>query len=107
MLVLTRRIGEKIVIDGVISVTVVAIRGRGFNPHRKVKIMEKNEATHKCKIFLHIRDHGKWNWTNERYDFARVPAVGEYVSTSTSGEWFKVQLVLHTPSDRESTRRAG
>jgi len=27
MLVLTRRIGEKIVIDGVISVTVVAIRG--------------------------------------------------------------------------------
>ena len=27
MLVLTRRIGEKLVIDGVISVTVVAIRG--------------------------------------------------------------------------------
>ena len=27
MLVLTRRIGEQIVIDGVISVTVVAIRG--------------------------------------------------------------------------------
>ena len=51
----------------------------------------------KCKVFLHTRHHGKSSWTNETYDFARLPTVGEYLATAETSDWYKVQLVVHCP----------
>ena len=31
-------------------------------------------------------------------DFGRIPTVGEYVATESEVAWYKVQLVVHTPS---------
>lgn len=50
------------------------------------------------KVFLHTRTPQQRDWVNEKRDFARIPTVGEYVATSSSGvSWFRVQLVVHTP----------
>lgn len=49
------------------------------------------------KVFLHTRTPQKRDWTNEIREFARVPTIGEYVSTSASGPWHKVELVVHCP----------
>lgn len=49
------------------------------------------------RVFLHTRSPGKYNWTNEFRDFARVPVFGEYIATSSSSEWYRVQVVVHTP----------
>jgi hypothetical protein len=51
----------------------------------------------KCKVFLHTRDHGQNNWTNNSYNFARIPVVGEHLTTGIESDWYEVQLVVHTP----------
>lgn len=50
------------------------------------------------KVFLHTRSPGQRDWTNETYNFARVPVKGEYVAVkSPDDEWYLVELVVHTP----------
>jgi hypothetical protein len=49
------------------------------------------------KVFLHTRSRKQRDWLNEKYEFARIPMVGEYVATSSRSEWFQVELVVHTP----------
>ncbi|NHR07386.1 hypothetical protein HA052_19535 [Chromobacterium haemolyticum] len=49
------------------------------------------------KVFLHTRTPQKRDWTNEIREFARIPTLGEYVSTSGHGPWHKVELVVHCP----------
>ena len=53
------------------------------------------------KVFLHTRSPQKRDWTNEMRDFARVPIIGEYLATSSSGPWYLVELVVHCPFDCE------
>ena len=50
------------------------------------------------KVFLHTRTPQQRDWLNEERKFGRIPVVGEFVATSSSGSsWFKVELVVHTP----------
>ena len=49
------------------------------------------------KVFLHTRTPQKRDWTNEIREFSRIPTVGEFVSTSGSGPWYRVELVVHCP----------
>ncbi len=53
------------------------------------------------RVFLHTRTEGMADWTNEYRDFARIPAVGEYLTLSSTSEWYEVQLVVHIPFDAE------
>ncbi len=54
-----------------------------------------------AKVFLHTRSPQKRDWTNEMRDFSRVPAIGEYLATSTTGPWYLIELVVHCPFDGE------
>ena len=50
-------------------------------------------------VFVHTRPAGSIAWTNERYEFRRVPVVDEFVvlrGTDTE-TWYRVELVAHTP----------
>lgn len=49
------------------------------------------------KVFLHTRSAGKHDWTNNNHEFARIPVIGEFVTLSTTGSWFQIELVVHTP----------
>lgn len=49
------------------------------------------------RVFLHTRKDARNEWVNERREFAQVPAVGEYLTTSSHGEWHRVEIVVHTP----------
>ncbi|WP_406945747.1 hypothetical protein ACJA3J_05725 [Halobacillus sp. SY10] len=54
-----------------------------------------------AKVFLHIHDEGESNWENLYYDFGRVPTESEFLATSNDSEWYKVELVVHTPFSAE------
>ena len=50
------------------------------------------------RVFLHTRESKGSGWNNnEMREFARVPAIGEYVALADDSEWFEVVLVVHTP----------
>jgi hypothetical protein len=49
------------------------------------------------KVFLHTHDKGEANWVNVPKEFAILPSVGEYIATSTDSDWYRVELVVHTP----------
>lgn len=49
------------------------------------------------KVFLHTRNIGEFNWINELREFARIPVEGEYLTLSSTSDWYKIQLVVHTP----------
>lgn len=49
------------------------------------------------RVFLHTKKSGLGEWVNERREFAQLPAVGEYLTTSTTGAWHRVEVVVHTP----------
>lgn len=54
-----------------------------------------------AKVFVHTREQGEMEWVNDYYPFSRVPVEGEYFTLSSDGEWFLVELVVHTPFDKE------
>jgi hypothetical protein len=71
-------------------------RGPEMQQEAETKTQER-----KCRVFLHTRNHGTDKMTNEEYDFARIPIIGELVAlASVSPCWYKVQLVVHTPFER-------
>ena len=41
------------------------------------------------------------NWSNSGREFLRLPVVGEYVATSSSSSWYRVELVVHCPFEAE------
>lgn len=49
------------------------------------------------KVYLHTRDAENFDWNNENREFARIPVEGECLALSSSSDWYKVQLVVHTP----------
>ena len=50
------------------------------------------------KVFLHTRRPKNKDIVNETAEFARIPAVGEYISIPSSDEYYyKVVLVVHYP----------
>lgn len=55
-----------------------------------------NRSNH-LNVFFHTRSPGQRDWFNESRNFAKIPAVGEYVATATTSAWFRVELVVHTP----------
>lgn len=54
------------------------------------------------KVVFHTHDKGEDNWNDESLQFATLPSVGEYVVTSVSSPWYRVELVVHTPFPCES-----
>jgi len=54
-----------------------------------------------CKVFLHLHDPRQANWTNQIYDFARIPNEGEYLTVSSDSTWYKVELIVHTPFSKD------
>jgi hypothetical protein len=46
------------------------------------------------KTFLHTRPAGSYDWLNTDEEFDQIPRVGEYISRSPTGGWFKVNLVV-------------
>ncbi|MBN1877500.1 MAG: hypothetical protein JXA33_24975 [Anaerolineae bacterium] len=53
-------------------------------------------------IFTHTIVLGDTDWTNETITcFSRVPAVGEYITLLTTGKWYQVCVVVHTPHSDE------
>ncbi len=48
-------------------------------------------------VFLHTRNPRKMDWENSSRQFLRLPVVGEYLSTSSNAELYKVQFVEHCP----------
>ncbi|MBW2522719.1 MAG: hypothetical protein JRI23_01025 [Deltaproteobacteria bacterium] len=53
------------------------------------------------KVSLHVEQPGEVKWHTTTEQFARIPAVGEYVAKTTSAaqEWFEVVIVVHIPVD--------
>lgn len=51
------------------------------------------------KIFLHQRNQDEeYNHKNNEVDgFARIPTVEEYIALDDSTDWYKVEIVIHTP----------
>ncbi|WP_340394908.1 hypothetical protein [Paenibacillus sp. FSL E2-0177] len=54
-----------------------------------------------AKVFVHTHEKGDSEWENEYYPFSRVPVEGEFLTLASDGEWYKVEMVVHTPFDRE------
>ncbi|QTB25217.1 hypothetical protein [Lysinibacillus sphaericus] len=52
-------------------------------------------------VFVHLHDKNDFNYVNEYYQFKRVPVEGEYLVTNVDGDWYKVELVVHTPTSKE------
>ena len=48
-------------------------------------------------VFLHTRSQGQKDWKNTSKEFLRLPIIGEYIATSVSSSWYKVELVVHCP----------
>ena len=48
------------------------------------------------KVFLHTRGPKQYPWQNDLRDFARIPAVGEYLALDKTSDWYRVILVVHT-----------
>ncbi|MEW6159003.1 MAG: hypothetical protein AB1813_16385 [Verrucomicrobiota bacterium] len=46
-------------------------------------------------VFLHTRSPGKMDWVNTPRQFLRLPVVGEFVTTDSTSDWYKVELVVH------------
>jgi hypothetical protein len=53
------------------------------------------------KVFLHTRSQGQKDWINTSREFLRLPVVGEYLATSASSSWYKIELVVHCPFEAE------
>ncbi len=54
------------------------------------------------RIFFHYKKLGKTSWEQEERDFARVPAVGEYIAIDPStDDLYRVAMVQHNafPAD--------
>lgn len=51
------------------------------------------------KVSLHVEQSGKIKWHTTTEQFARVPAVGEYVAKTVDRvqEWYEVAIVVHIP----------
>jgi hypothetical protein len=49
------------------------------------------------QVMLHTWNPGKWDWHIEFREFGQIPHVGEYVTLHSTSEWYKVELVVHTP----------
>jgi hypothetical protein len=60
---------------------------------------ERGEAM--ARVFLHTRPMEDYRGENTPRDFARIPAVGEYVATAVAGPWYRVRLVVHAPFSAE------
>lgn len=52
-------------------------------------------------VFVHTHTAGKTDWNNQGRDFTRVPVVGEYFALEATGEWYRVELVVHCPFTAE------
>jgi len=52
-------------------------------------------------VFLHLHDEGEANWLNKYADFVRIPVEDEYFAIEHDGEWYKVEVVVHTPFSSE------
>jgi hypothetical protein len=54
------------------------------------------------KVFLHVTstpDNPRWE--NTPREFLRLPTVGEYLATESTGPWYKIVLVVHCPFEAE------
>lgn len=51
------------------------------------------------KVSLHVEQPGEVKWHTTTEQFARVPAVGEYVAKTVAQaqEWYEVAIVVHIP----------
>lgn len=49
------------------------------------------------RVFLHTKQDARSEWVNEQREFAQIPAVGEYLATSSNSEWYRVEFIVHTP----------
>lgn len=52
-------------------------------------------------VFLHLHNEGEADRLNKYSDFVRIPVEGEYFAIEHDGEWYKVELVVHTPFSSE------
>lgn len=52
-------------------------------------------------IFLHFHNKGSKDWINKKINFDRIPVEGEYLTIEHDGEWYKVEMVVHTPFSEE------
>ncbi|MEK3943526.1 hypothetical protein [Paenibacillus sp. FSL H3-0310] len=52
-------------------------------------------------VFVHVHDEGESEWENECHLFSRVPIEKEYFALSHDGNWYEVEMVVHTPFDQE------
>ncbi|EST12191.1 hypothetical protein [Sporolactobacillus laevolacticus] len=48
-------------------------------------------------VLFHLHSKEKHDWANQYYQFERIPVEGEYVCLSSEGDWYRVELVVHTP----------
>ncbi|WP_339212947.1 hypothetical protein [Solibacillus sp. FSL W8-0372] len=48
-----------------------------------------------------MNNEGEVNWINNYHHFDRIPSEGEYLATEVAGDWYKVELVVHTPISEE------
>lgn len=54
-----------------------------------------------AKIFVHTHEKGDSEWENDYYSFSRVPIEGEYFTLASNGEWYQIEMVVHTPFAKE------
>ena len=52
-------------------------------------------------VFVHLHDEGEANFRNMLFDFGRVPVEGECLTVDFDSDWYKVEIVVHTPYSSE------
>ncbi|OME07875.1 hypothetical protein BSK64_06365 [Paenibacillus odorifer] len=53
------------------------------------------------KVFVHVHDAGDIEFENDYHSFSRIPVENEYFTLSHDGDWYRVELIIHTPFDEE------
>lgn len=52
-------------------------------------------------VFVHLHNEGETEWNNQYHSFERIPVENEYITVDYDSEWYKVELVVHTPFSDE------
>ncbi|WP_237150756.1 hypothetical protein [Planococcus rifietoensis] len=48
-------------------------------------------------MFVHLHSDGESDFSNQYYNFERLPIEDEYLTISEDSEWYQVEMVVHTP----------
>lgn len=52
-------------------------------------------------VLIHLHNKGSIDWINKKFYFDRIPVEGEYITVDFESDWYKIEMVVHTPFSDE------